>query len=97
MSRPTFDDFKKKALENPDAKEAYDDLAPEFELRRKLIEMRLAAGLTQEEIAKRMGTKKSNISRLESANGKHSPKLSTLKSYAAAAGFTLDLQFKPVH
>ncbi|VFQ47388.1 helix-turn-helix domain-containing protein [Desulfoluna butyratoxydans] len=95
MSRPTFDDFKKRALKNPEVKEAYDELAPEFELRRKLIEMRLAAGLTQEEIAKRMGTKKSNISRLESASGKHSPKLSTLKSYAEAAGYTLDLQFRP--
>ena len=95
MSRPTFDEFKKKALENPDVKEAYDELAPEFELREKLIDMRLAAGLTQEEMARRMGTKKSNISRLESANGKHSPKLSTLKSDAAAAGFKMGIQFKP--
>ncbi|VVS91050.1 hypothetical protein [Desulfoluna spongiiphila] len=46
MSRPTFDDFRKRAIENPDVKEVYDKLAPEFELRRKLIEMRLAAGLT---------------------------------------------------
>ncbi|SCY46179.1 hypothetical protein SAMN05216233_109200 [Desulfoluna spongiiphila] len=37
MSCPTFDDFKKRALENPEVKEAYDELAPEFELRRKLI------------------------------------------------------------
>ncbi|WP_300673456.1 helix-turn-helix transcriptional regulator [Desulfoluna sp.] len=97
MSRPTFDDFKNKALKNPDVKAAYNDLAPEFELRRKLIEMRLAAGLTQEEMAELMGTKKSNISRLESASGKHSPRLATLKSYADAAGFTLDLQFHPTH
>lgn len=95
MSRPTFDDFKKRAMENPEVKEAYDELAPEFEFRRKLVEMRLTAGLTQEEMAKRMGTKKSNISRLESTSGKHSPKLSTLKSYAEAAGFTLDLRFHP--
>ena len=84
MSRPTFDDFKKKALENPDVKAAYEDLEPEFEFRRKLVEMRLAAGLTQEEMAKRMKTKKSNISRLEIASGKHSPKLATLKRYGFA-------------
>lgn len=95
MSRPTFADFKKRALENPEVKAAYEELAPEFDLRRKLIEVRMASGLTQEELAKRMGTTKGNISRLESANGKHSPTLSTLASYADAAGFKLDLRFLP--
>ena len=50
MSRPTFEDFKKEALLKPSLKEEYENLAPEYELKMKLIEMRKEANLTQEEI-----------------------------------------------
>jgi len=65
MNRPTFKKFKEKALMGPEVKKEYDSLVPIYELRKKLIKMRTSKGLTQAEIAKRMGTKKSNISRLE--------------------------------
>jgi transcriptional regulator with XRE-family HTH domain len=53
------------------------------------------AGLTQEELADRMGTTKSAISRLESSlrNEKHSPSFATLKKYANACGKKLVVQF----
>ena len=62
---------------------------------RKLIGLRKQAGLTQEELAKRLHTQKSNISRLENVHSKISPKLSTIEEYAKAVGFKLELDFVP--
>ena len=50
--RPTFEDFKAKALEKVEVKKEYDRLEVEFDLKLKLIKIRKAANLTQEEIAK---------------------------------------------
>ena len=91
--RPTFEDFKAKALEKDEVRKEYDRLEIEFELKLKLIKIRKAANLTQEEIASRMNTSKSNISRLESLNSKISPTISTLNAYANAAGYKLDVNF----
>lgn len=93
MARTTLKTFKKKALEKPGVKEAYDELEPAYQLRRKLIEIRQRAGLTQEEIASRLNTSKSNISRLESVNSTISPKLSTISEYAKAAGYRVKIDF----
>ncbi|MCB9983396.1 MAG: helix-turn-helix transcriptional regulator [Rhodospirillales bacterium] len=95
MTRPTFEDFKKKALQDKAVAAEYEVLKPEYALREQLIKMRCAAGLTQEEIAVRMGTKKASISRLESVHAAHSPRLETIEKYARAAGFALDIRFKP--
>ena len=55
--------------------------------------MRKSAGLTQENLAEIMGTKKSNISRLESFKSTNSPKISTLMEYAKATGHELRVDF----
>jgi DNA-binding XRE family transcriptional regulator len=93
MTRPTFHDFKKKALSDPDVRAEYESLSAAYHLRKKLIGLRKKAGLTQEELAKRLHTQKSNISRLENVNSKISPKLSTIEEYAKAVGFKLALDF----
>ncbi|MBB1313419.1 helix-turn-helix domain-containing protein [Aliivibrio sp. SR45-2] len=84
--------LKKSAFQNLEVKKAYDDLDSEFDLISSLITMREKSGLTQNEIAKIMGTKAPNISRLES--GRSNPSLKTLINYAQACGFKLDLGFK---
>ena len=84
--------LKKNAFQNPEVKEAYDDLGAEFELISYLITMREKSGLTQNEVAEKMGTKSPNISRLES--GRSNPSLKTLMNYAQACGFKLNLGFK---
>lgn len=91
--RPTFEEFKEKALKRSEVKKEYDKLEVEFDFKLKLIKIRKAANLTQEEIASRMNTSKSNISRLESLNSKISPTISTLNAYANAAGYRLDVNF----
>lgn len=81
--------LKKKALQNEAVKEEYQALEAEFELTDTLMTMRSKAGLTQEQIAERMGTQKSNISRLERGNG--NPSWHTLQKYAKACGFQLSV------
>lgn len=91
--RPSIKDFKKKALASSEVKKEYEDLAPAYALRKQLIEIRKHAGLTQEELAEKLRTKKSNISRLENVNSKISPTLSTIEEYAKAVGYKLQIQF----
>jgi Predicted transcriptional regulator with C-terminal CBS domains len=93
--RPTFKTFKEKALTSPDVKAEYDSLSVAFELKRQMISMRKQAGVTQEQMAEMLGTKKSNISRLESLSATHSPKLSTVEDYAKALGYAVKVEFEP--
>ena len=65
----------------------------EFAILDEILAARKKAGLSQAEIAKRMGTQAPEIARLESslASGKHSPSLNTLRKYAAALGKRIEL------
>ncbi|MBF0117163.1 MAG: helix-turn-helix transcriptional regulator [Magnetococcales bacterium] len=85
-------------MADPEFKTAYDALEEEYSALTAFLEARRAAGLTQEQIAQRMGTTKSAISRLESSlgNGRSSPSLATLRRYAAAVGCKLELRLSPV-
>ena len=96
MKRTTLAEFKTKALQNSEVKEQYEALAPAYQLRKKLVNLRKRAGFTQEDLAEIMHTQKSNISRLESVNSKSSPKLSTLEDYAKAVGYKLKINFEPM-
>lgn len=94
---PHDDPFVARVLSNPAAKVAYDALEEEYSAISAFLNARKAAGLTQEEIANRMGTTKSAISRLESSlgNGRISPSLATLRRYAAAMDCRLELKLLP--
>jgi DNA-binding XRE family transcriptional regulator len=84
----------KKMLKNPAVKAAVDKLnREEFAILDEILAARKRAGLSQAQIAKRMGTHAPAIARLESAlaTGKHSPSLSTLRKYAAALGMRVEL------
>lgn len=90
----THKQIKKEALRNPKVRAEYDALETEFFLLRELLSARQKAGLTQAEIAKRMGTKSPAVTRLESSlsSGKHSPSLATLKKYAKALDCHLEIK-----
>ncbi len=90
-NRPTFKSFRDKALKNSDVKAEYDALAPLFNIKKQLVAARLSRGVTQEQIALKIGTSKSNISRLESLNNTYMPNLGTLMKYAEALGLKLDI------
>ena len=96
MTRPSFKDFKEKAFENPDVKAEYDALEPVYKLRKKLIEMRIRKGVTQDELAKIMHTQKSNISRLECGEKVSFPTIATIEKYARALGYKVNIDFEPI-
>lgn len=91
------DELKKSALDKKAVREEYEALEPEFNLLRAMLSARQKTGISQAEIAKRMGTKPPAITRLESSltSGKHSPSISTLKKYAKALGYHLEIRFVP--
>ncbi len=93
----THEEFKTKMLSNPDVRAEYDNLQEEFSIVDELLKARMTAGLTQTEVAKRMGTKTPAIARLESGGGnkKHSPSITTLRKYAKAVGCHLEIKFVP--
>lgn len=84
----TYKQFKIKLLKDKKIREEYKTLGPEFELIRMIIRKRIKKGLTQKELALRIGTKQSAISRLES--GMYNPTIAILKKVADA----LDSQIK---
>ena len=89
----THHELKQIALKKPEVKAAYKALGPEFELLRQMVKARHEAGLTQAQVAERMGTKPPAVARLESAlgSGKHSPSIATLRRYAEAVGCRLEI------
>lgn len=94
MAKPTFKQFREKALRIPEVRADYESLAPVYEMKRQMIALRLKAGLTQDEVAVRLETKKSNISRLESIHSGSSPRLSTVENYAQALGYRIRISFE---
>jgi transcriptional regulator with XRE-family HTH domain/uncharacterized protein YceK len=79
--------FVKKILKEPAVKAEYDAQAEEFALLDELLKARRQAGLTQAEVAARMGTKTPAVARLEAGGGsqRHSPSVATLRKYANQA------------
>jgi transcriptional regulator with XRE-family HTH domain len=90
----THRELKKTALRKPEVQAEYEALGTEFELLRQMLKARQEAGLTQAQVAERMGTKAPAVTRLESSltSGKHSPSLATLRKYAKAVGFHLEIR-----
>lgn len=89
----TWEEHKKELMKDPRVRQAYLELQPEFAIVRKIIESRVKEGVTQKELAKRMETKQSAISRLES--GQANPSLSFLQRLARALNSRLEIRFLP--
>ena len=86
-------DLHEKWSQDPGYRNAYDELGPEFEIVRSLIQARIDAGLTQAELAERMSTTQSVIARLES--GRVRPSTRTLERVAQSTGTQLKISFEP--
>src|SRR5215469_18589283 len=86
--------FVKKMLSQPAVKAEHDAQAEEFALLDELLKARRRAGLTQAEVAARMGTKTPAVARLEAGGGsqQHSPSVATLRKYARAVGCRLEIR-----
>jgi ribosome-binding protein aMBF1 (putative translation factor) len=85
-------EMHKKWLKEPKYKKAYDALEEEFVLARAVMDVRNRAGLTQEELARKMGTTQPVVARLES--GRTRPSMRTLARLAEATGSRLLISFE---
>ena len=82
-------DLKKRLMEDPEFREEYARADDEFTLIEALVRARMAAKLSQSELARRLGTTQSAIARLE--GGGVSPSFATLRRYAEATGSRLEV------
>ena len=90
----TLQTLEREMLNDANARAAYDTLADENAVARELIAARARAGLSQSEVAQRMGTTQSVVARLES--GKHPPSMRTVERFAQAVGGHVVLRIEAV-
>jgi len=88
----SYQQIKKNLLKNTRVLKAYADLEPEFALVQMIIEKRLKRGLTQAQLARKIGTKQSAIARLES--GTYNPTFNFLTKVAAALDAKLSFSIR---
>ena len=88
-----YESFKKRQLQNPKIKAAYDALEAEYNIQLALMKAQIDNGLTSEQLAERSGVNQSEIEALE--NGGANPTLNTLQRLAAGMGMRLRLEFQP--
>jgi DNA-binding transcriptional regulator YiaG len=80
----SFETWKRKMMKDTAFKKEYDALEEEYALAGELVDARVKAKLTQEQVARRMGTSQSAVARMES--GRKMPSTTSLQKYAAAVG-----------
>ena len=88
----SWNEVKSEILEEPETASAYNDLEEEYVLIASIMRARLEKGLSQAELAARMGTTQGNISRLES--GRYNPSVKFLQRVARALEKELEVTLK---
>ena len=89
-----FYDYLQEQLKDPDFKKEWDDIQPEMDVIRAMIDARIEQNLTQKELAARTGIDQADISKLE--NGTRNPSLKLLKKLASGLGMQLKIEFVPM-
>ena len=88
----THKQLRAQALKRPEVTAEFEKQIEEFALLDEFLRARSEQGLTQAEVAERIGTTQSAVARMESGRGKHSPSLATLSKYAEALGCKLEVR-----
>ncbi len=86
-------EFLKEQLQDDDFRKEWEDIQPEMDVIRAMVDARVSQNLTQKELAERTGINQADISKLE--NGTRNPSLKLLKRLADGMGMTLKLEFVP--
>lgn len=89
-----FQELLQEQLKQPDFKKEWDDIQPEMDVIRAMIDARIEQNLTQKELAMRTGINQADISKLE--NGTKNPSLKLLKKLANGLGMQLKIEFVPM-
>lgn len=88
-----FDDFLEEQMQDQEFKKEYDDLQPEFDVIRAIVDARMSQNLTQKQLAEKTGINQADISKLE--NGTRNPSINLLKRLADGMGMGLKIEFVP--
>lgn len=88
-----FQDFLNEQLQGDEFRKEWEDMQPEMDVIRAMVDARISQNLTQKELADRTGINQADISKLE--NGTRNPSLKLLKRLADGMGMTLKLEFVP--
>lgn len=86
-------EFLNEQLQDDDFRKEWEDIQPEMDVIRAMVDARISQNLTQKELAERTGINQADISKLE--NGTRNPSLKLLKRLADGMGMTLKLEFVP--
>lgn len=89
----SFNDFLKKQLENPAVEKEYKRIDPQFQVAKEIIKLRIKRGVTQKELALRIGSTQAVISRIES--GSTNCSINTIQRIAEALQSKLMIQIEP--
>ena len=89
----TLNEYKEKKMKDPEFAQAYDDVQPEMNVIRAMIEARTSQNLTQKELSERTGIAQTEISKLE--NGTRNPSIKLLQRLADGMGMVLNISFTP--
>ena len=87
-----FSEIREELMQDEEFKDEYEKLKPRYELISEVIKARREQNITQEELALRVGTQKSNISRLES--GTYNPSLDFLSKLAKGLGKEIHIELR---
>ena len=88
-----FKEYKKELMKDPEFVKAYEDLQPEMDIVKAIIDARIKQNLSQKELSKLTGINQSEISKLES--GERNPSIKLLQRLADGMGLTLKISFVP--
>ena len=89
-----FRELLNEQLKDPEFEKEWNEIQPEMDVIRAMVDMRIKQNLTQKELASRTGIDQADISKLE--NGTKNPSLKLLKKLAAGMGMQLKIEFVPM-
>jgi len=88
-----FDEFLEEQLQDEELRQEYENLQPEFDVIKAMVEARISQNLTQQQLAERTGINQADISKLE--NGTRNPSIKLLKRLADGMDMALKIEFIP--
>ena len=89
----TLKEYKAKKMQDPEFSKVYEEIQPEMNIIRAIIDARTSQNLTQKELSERTGIAQTEISRLE--NGTRNPSIKLLQRLADGMGMVLNVTFTP--
>ncbi|MBE5947995.1 MAG: helix-turn-helix transcriptional regulator [Lachnospiraceae bacterium] len=88
-----FNDYREEQLRDEEFRKEYENMQPEFDIIRAIVNARISKNLTQKELAERTGINQADISKLE--NGTRNPTVNLLKRLAEGMDMVLKIEFVP--